>query len=65
MATAAAATVPVYEWIEAGEPVGCGTALELNHWTAEGIFVGTALGNVLTHEPASMDERRRVEWAQG
>jgi len=57
-------TNPVHEFLDAdGETVGCGTKLELDHWTAEGVMVDCSLGAVVTHEPAEMDEQRKVEWA--
>jgi hypothetical protein len=56
-------TVPVYEWLLAdGTPIGCGTKLEMDYWTAEGVFVGYRLGKVLCQEPASEDERRKAAW---
>ena len=60
-------TVPVHEWIYAdGHVAGVGTAAELQHWVAEGVFADgeLSLGNVVCHEPASEDARRRVVWAK-
>lgn len=61
---AAVPMVPVYEWLDAdGRPTGCGTKLEFDHWTSEGVLnEGDRLGGVLCHEPASRDERRKVVW---
>jgi hypothetical protein len=56
--------VPVYEWLdEDGRPSGCGTAVEMEYWKAEGVFrEGEKLGKVLCYEPASEDERRKAAW---
>lgn len=57
------ATVPVYEFqLADGTPVGCGTQVELDYWTAEGVMDGYQLGPVLGHEPASEDDKRRKLW---
>lgn len=56
--------VPVYDWVlENGRPFGCGTALEFNYWSSEGVIPqGSRLAKVITHEPASEDERRKAAW---
>lgn len=58
-------TNPVHEFLDAdGETVGCGTKLEFDHWTAEGVMVDCSLGAVISHEPAEMDEQRKASWAK-
>ena len=57
-------TVPVYDWQQDGQSIGCGTRAELNHWTAEGVMSGVTLGAILTHEPASEDARRAAAWSR-
>ena len=61
------ATVPVYEFLFAdGSSFGCGTALELRYWQQEGIIDPEArLGAIISHEPASEDERRKSCWGIG
>lgn len=56
--------VTVYDWVLAdGTPFGCGTALEFDYWTREGVNPqGSRLADVITHEPASEDERRKAAW---
>ena len=55
--------VNVYEFLDAsGATVGCGTQVEFDYWTGEGVFVGYRLGAVITQEPAAMDAQRRVAW---
>lgn len=57
-------TVPVYEWLLAdGTSIGCGTKLEMEYWQAQGVNrADDRLGEVLCHEPASEDDRRRKAW---
>lgn len=56
---------PVYKFLNTnGRSIGCGTKVELDYWTAEGVMVGVTLGAVIAHEPAEMDERRKVAWAK-
>jgi len=56
---------PVHDFLDAsGVAVGCGTKLELDYWTAEGVLVGVSLGRIITHEPAAMDEKRKAAWAK-
>lgn len=55
--------IPVYEFlIDGNVVVGCGTQLEYDYWTAEGVFDGYALGKVLSYEPASEDDARKLAW---
>ena len=57
------ATIPIYEFLEDGNVVvGCGSQLEHDYWTAEGVFVGQTLGKVLGYEPASEDDKRKMAW---
>lgn len=58
------ATVAVHEWVFAdGQSFGCGTECELRYWQSEGIVDPDArLGRVISHEPASEDERRKQCW---
>ena len=60
-------TVPVYDFVYAdGTAFGCGTALELRYWQQEGIIDPEArIGNLIGHEPASEDERRKTCWGIG
>jgi hypothetical protein len=58
-------TVPVYEWLLAdGTPFGCGTKVEFDYWLSEGVNeADSRLGDIMGHEPASEDERRKLAWA--
>jgi len=57
-------STPVYEWLLDGAQYGCGTRAEFDHWNAQGINpAGLKLGAIITHEPASEDERRAARWA--
>lgn len=57
--------VAVHEWLaDDGTVLGCGTACELEHWKSQGVNAdGDRLGNIIAHEPASEDARRRAAWA--
>lgn len=58
-------TIPVYKFhLADGTEVGCGTKVEFDYWTEQGVFEGYVLGEVLCHEPASEDERRKAAWAK-
>jgi hypothetical protein len=57
------AKVAIHEFIfEDGTPTGCGTALELQHWTDQGVFEGVVLGKVIGYEPAICDRKRAAQW---
>lgn len=58
------ALVPVYDFLLAdGTPTGCGTQVEFDYWTAEGVFPeGSKLGAIITHEPAALDAKRIAAW---
>jgi hypothetical protein len=56
--------VPVYEWVDGGNVVGCGTQLELDHWKAQGVTdASVTVGAVIAHEPPSVDAARKAAWA--
>lgn len=57
--------VPVHTWRHAdGHWHGQGTALEFEHWRAEGIIPDDVEpAELLGHEPASEDDKRRKAWA--
>ena len=57
-------TVEVHDWLFTdGTSFGCGTAVELAYWQAEGIVDPSAkLGAFIAHEPASEDARRKAMW---
>ena len=57
----------VHEFLFAdGTSFGCGTALELAYWHAEGIIYPAAkLGKIISTEPAREDERRKALWGIG
>jgi hypothetical protein len=57
--------VPVYTFLLAnGTETGCGTEVEFNHWNAMGVFgEGARLGDVICHEPAANDDKRKAQWA--
>lgn len=60
-------TIPIHDWIFAdGTSFGCGTECELRYWQSEGIVDPAAcLGRIISHEPVSEDERRKVLWGIG
>ncbi len=55
-------TVPVYEWLLNDEPMGLGTQVEFDYWSAEGTLDGYVLGEVIGYEPASEDAERQAHW---
>lgn len=59
--------VPVHTWRFASDRAwyGQGTRLEFDHWRAEGVIGDDVeFAELLCHEPASEDERRKAAWAR-
>ena len=58
--------VAIHEFLGSdGTQLGCGTALEMEHWKAEGVFAdGDKLGRILGYEDARADELRKAAWAK-
>lgn len=60
------ALVAVHAWRDPSSHwIGQGTRLEFDHWRAEGVIGDDVqLAELLGHEPASEDERRKAAWAR-
>ena len=57
--------VPIYDWLSDGDVFGCGTKVEFDHWTNEGVNPKDAqLGAVIGFEPPYMDENRAALWGR-
>lgn len=55
--------VSVYEFTCAGVVTGCGTKVEFDYWTSQGVFPeGSAIGREIASENASEDAARKQAW---